>query len=194
MVGGVYFRQFSNNCWTQSIMYLRSLAPKMAQPLPPTHVTPGNDVSPSTINRLTTTGPNEAWRCRSAPFPPILFSPERKNVLRVGCLNLRGLKSNNNYLTKLLNELHIFAVSEHWLNTYDTYLIENAHDDFSAYCLCSKEATDDNHNSCAPRGSGGVALLWGKSLDHIVWPRVQLLPRTDTSQTLSTSLRNPLSS
>ncbi len=37
-----------------------SLAPNMAPPLSPTHVTPGNDVSPSTINRLTTSGPNEA--------------------------------------------------------------------------------------------------------------------------------------
>ncbi len=56
-------------------------------------------------------------------------------------------------------------------NIDDTYVIENAHEDFSAYCLCSKRATDDNHTSCAPsllRGSGGLALLWKKSLDHIV--------------------------
>ena len=58
--------------------------------------------------------------------------------LRVGCLNLRGLKSNSDYLKKILGRLDICGISEHWLHHYDLPLLSKVHSEFYAYSTCSK--------------------------------------------------------
>ena len=85
--------------------------------------------------------------------------------LRIGCLNLRGVKSNRIYLHNLLDKLDICAVSEHWLHSYELHLLQALHDEFYVFAACPAEVEDSVH--CVPRlirGAGGVALFWRKSL------------------------------
>ena len=80
--------------------------------------------------------------------------------LRVGCLNLRGLKSNSDYLKKILGRLDICGISEHWLHHYDLSLLSKVHSEFYAYSTCSKPEEDGLR--CTPRslrGNGGVSIL-----------------------------------
>ena len=55
------------------------------------------------------------------------------NKLRVGCLNVHGYKSNNDYIRKILQNFDIFGISEHRLHQYDLSLLQNAHADFDSF-------------------------------------------------------------
>ena len=74
--------------------------------------------------------------------------------MRIGCLNVRGLKGNSSY------------VSEHWLHDYE---LRNFHPDFNFYAIAAPQAEDNLY--CVPkhiRGHGGAAIAWRKSLDQYV--------------------------
>ncbi len=86
--------------------------------------------------------------------------------IRVGCFNVRGIKTNTNYTCKLLSELDVCAISEHWLHNYDLHQLQSLHKDFNAFSTCSP--TEEDTITCTPRfirGSGGVSILWRRSLD-----------------------------
>ena len=51
--------------------------------------------------------------------------------LRVGCLNVRGLKANTYYTHQLLDQHHIFGISEHWLQSYELQSLQTFHPDFN---------------------------------------------------------------
>lgn len=85
--------------------------------------------------------------------------------MRVGCLNVRGFKSNCDYCALLLKSLDILAISEHWLHNFDLKILQKAYPDFNAYATCHRE--EEDNLICAPRyihGNGGVAILWRKTL------------------------------
>ena len=87
--------------------------------------------------------------------------------LRVGCLNIRGLKTNTYYTHQLLDQHDIFAISEHWLHTYELQSLQALHPDFNF--LSSAPPAEEDDLYCRPRylrGHGGVAIAWRKSLDH----------------------------
>ena len=45
------------------------------------------------------------------------------HFFNVGCFNVRGYKSNHNYLYSILNKLDLCAVSEHWLQFRSTLIL-----------------------------------------------------------------------
>lgn len=80
--------------------------------------------------------------------------------LRVGCLNVRGIKSNHHYVNDLLDELDICAISEHWLHNYDLRYLKELNTKFNV--LSSAPPPIEDTVTCTPRyvrGSGGVAIF-----------------------------------
>ena len=89
--------------------------------------------------------------------------------LRVGCLNIRGLKANTYYTHQLLNQHDIFAISEYWLQIYELQSLQALHLDFNF--LSSAPPAEEDDLYCRPRylrGHGGVAIAWRKSLHQHV--------------------------
>ena len=109
---------------------------------------------------------------RSVCSPPCTVLPSTNSSaggvitkLRVGCLKLRGLKSNSDYLKMILGKLNICGISEHWLHHYGLSLLPKFYSEFFAYSTCSKPEEDVLR--CTPRslrGNGRVSILWHKSL------------------------------
>ena len=67
-----------------------------------------------------------------------------------------------------MDTLDICCISEHWLHSYDLYLLNNIHPDFHAWGIASPNEEDETY--CAPRfhkGHGGVAIFWGKNLYQV---------------------------
>ena len=70
---------------------------------------------------------------------------------------------------KLLADLDILAISEHWLHSYELHLLGLIHTNFNY--LASSPHPQEDSLTCTPRlirGSGGVAVLWRKSLHNQV--------------------------
>ncbi len=107
---------------------------------------------------------SEVW---VTPTATSLLTWVRGRALRYE--NVRGIKTNTNYTCKLLSELDVCAISEHWLHNYDLHQLQSLHKDFNAFSTCS--LTEEDPITCTPRfirGSGGVSILWRKSLDGVV--------------------------
>ena len=69
--------------------------------------------------------------------------------IRVGCYNVRGIKSNDDYTRILLNHLDVCAISEHWLHDYDLHQLQNLHADFEVFSTCSPPQ-EDGTITCTP--------------------------------------------
>ena len=65
--------------------------------------------------------------------------------IRVGCYNVRGIESNHDYARKLLNQLDVCAITEHWLHDYDLHHLRNLHADFNVFSTCSPPQEDTMH-------------------------------------------------
>ena len=61
--------------------------------------------------------------------------------IRVGCYNVRGIKSNDDY-TRKFTKLDVCAISEHWLHDYDLHQLQNLHADFNVFSTCSLPQED----------------------------------------------------
>ena len=87
-------------------------------------------------------------------------------------MNIRGFKSNHNYLHKLLDDLDVCAVSEHWLHSFNMHLLNKHHVDYNVYASPQSHIADEIDSvRLIPRyirGNGGVAIFWRKSIDHLV--------------------------
>jgi hypothetical protein len=68
-----------------------------------------------------------------------------------------------------MNSNNVIALQEHWLFQHEKNFLPEINKRFSAV---SKHVDDDNpiQPSHKPRGYGGVAWLWNKSLDRIIKP------------------------
>ena len=91
------------------------------------------------------------------------------SILNVCCLNIRGFKSNSDYLRTLLMSHDLLAISEHWLHDYDLHLLSSFSDNF--LCFSSTSPSREDPVWCRPnflRGQGGVAILFKKSLQNLV--------------------------
>ena len=88
------------------------------------------------------------------------------------CFNLRGILPNRAYLHHLCsNYKAIICLSEHWLHSFQSNIISNIHPDYLYDIECVPDCED--RNFCFPRnlrGHGGVAILWHRSLNHVVKP------------------------
>ena len=91
------------------------------------------------------------------------------SILNVCCLNIRGFKSNSDYLRTLLMSHDLLAISEHWLHDYDLHLLSSLSENF--LCFSSTSPSREDPVWCRPnflRGQGGVAILFKKSLQNLV--------------------------
>ena len=89
-------------------------------------------------------------------------------LLTIGCLNLRGFKSNTDYFRSILISHDVFAISEHWLHDYDLHLLNSFNSDYVFHSVCSPSTEDSVW--CRPRylrGHGGVAIAWRKALQNV---------------------------
>ena len=85
----------------------------------------------------------------------------RKTLIRVGCHNARGLKTNTAYIHACISNLDIFAISEHWLHSFELNQLAVFHPEFSFHA--TSHPTDEDTTYCIPcvvRGQGGVAIAW----------------------------------
>ena len=85
----------------------------------------------------------------------------RKYLIRVGCHNVRGLKTNTEYTYVGLTNLDICALSEHWFHSYGLNQLSTFHPEFSFHAV--SHPTDEDPVYCTPRitrGRGGVAIAW----------------------------------
>ena len=88
--------------------------------------------------------------------------------LRFGCHNIRGFHQNLLFVQSLLCDLDILAISKHWLHTPEFSHLSCLSSEF-CYDAKSHTPLDDVLSNHYSRGSGGVALVWRKSLDFLVF-------------------------
>ena len=89
--------------------------------------------------------------------------------LRCMSLNVEGLTGNLPYLLDCAKDYDFLFIQEHWLFSCNRNSISTAFPDYSNSIACT-----DNENPlsqhCLPRGWGGVAVLWKKSLNPFIRP------------------------
>ena len=79
--------------------------------------------------------------------------------------NATCVMSSASYAGKLLtNErIHIFGISEHWLDSSNLHFLQSIHKDYQSYDVIDR---DNYLPGRRPLGKGGVALKWHKSLNN----------------------------
>ena len=103
------------------------------------------------------------------PSAPSTGMDGRKSLIRVGCHNVRGLKTNTAYTHACISNIDIFVISEHWLHSFELNQLAVFHPEFNFYA--ASHPTDEDTTYCIPhtiRGQGGVAIAWRKSLNHLI--------------------------
>ena len=89
----------------------------------------------------------------------------KRMELRIGTFNVQNVKSNSLYLQKLLKEVDILCIQEHWLYCNEKQQLSKIDPNF----VCAAKSVDDNDSDLhriIGRGYGGVAILWRKSIDE----------------------------
>jgi endonuclease/exonuclease/phosphatase family metal-dependent hydrolase len=87
--------------------------------------------------------------------------------LKVTSFNCKNIKSSNICIEEIMKHSDIILLQEHWLFNYELPSLECIHPNLSA----AGKATDDENPIAAlqkPRGYGGVAILWNKTLDESI--------------------------
>ena len=81
--------------------------------------------------------------------------------------NATGVMSSASYAGKLLTSerIHIFGISEHWLNSSNLHFLQSIHKDYQSYGVIDR---DNYLPGRRPMGKGGVALMWHKSLNNSI--------------------------
>ena len=82
--------------------------------------------------------------------------------LRVACWNMRGYLSGIPYLKKLLTNVDILAISEHWLHSNRLGVLSEIVDSHCVFARASKYSSAEFFGS--RRGQGGVAIFWRKNI------------------------------
>ena len=93
----------------------------------------------------------------------------RNTTLKIGYLNTRGVQSNEAYISRLLSQLDITAIAEHWLHGYELSQLSSFHEDCNFHA--SSQSTEEDSVYCRPkllRVRGGVAIARKKPLDHLI--------------------------
>lgn len=73
-----------------------------------------------------------------APAPyvdPELDSSLGPLILKIGALNVKGIKFNLSFVHvyHFLNKLDVLCISEHWLHSYDLYILYDVHPNFVSW-------------------------------------------------------------
>ena len=84
------------------------------------------------------------------------------NQLKVACWNVRGYLSATPYLRKLLSQVDVLAISEHWLHSNRLNILNDISDTHCVFARSSVHSSAEFFGS--RRGQGGVAIFWRKNL------------------------------
>ena len=92
---------------------------------------------------------------------------ETPELLKIGTFNVKNIETNSVYINWLLKSCDILAIQEHWLFNFQLQEIEKM---FSSHSSYSKAVDDENPlpPTQKPRGYGGVAILYSKSMNFTV--------------------------
>ena len=83
------------------------------------------------------------------------------NNIRIACWNTRGYLSSIPYIKKLLNEVDVLAISEHWLHSNRLNILDEISDSHHVFARSSNASSAKFYGS--RRGQGGVAIFWPKN-------------------------------
>ena len=83
--------------------------------------------------------------------------------LRISSWNMRGITASEPYARKLLSENDICVFTEHHLFECELHKLHDLDKDY--YVYAKSGVTLDNDKMYTGRGSGGVAIIWRKSID-----------------------------
>ena len=82
--------------------------------------------------------------------------------LKVACWNIRGYLSSIPYIKKLLDNVDVLAISEHWLHCNKLSILNGISDTHHFFGRSSKSSSAEHYGF--GRGQGGVGLFWRKSI------------------------------
>ena len=82
--------------------------------------------------------------------------------LKIACWNMRGYLSGIPYIKKLLTEVDVLAISEHWLHSNRLGVLSEISDTHHAFARASKNSAAEFYGR--RRGQGGVAIYWRKTI------------------------------
>ena len=85
-----------------------------------------------------------------------------RNTLKLTCWNARGYLSSIPYLRKVLSEVDVLAVCEHWLHSNRLSILNDIVNSHYVFARASKASSDEAYGS--KRGQGGVAIFWWKDI------------------------------
>lgn len=81
-------------------------------------------------------------------------------------LIVKELKSSEEYVKELFNEVDFLAIQEHWLNPTELTLFSSVSEDVTYVAKSPMEADQIVRG----RPFGGVALLWHRRHQHVIFP------------------------
>jgi len=94
-------------------------------------------------------------------------------MLSAASCNIEGIRSNVILMDSLLNDFNIVAIQEHWLFQFESIFFTGKCADFNKDSIC--RSVDDKEPiglHQRPRGFGGVAFAWDRTLSH----RLTIIP------------------
>ena len=71
------------------------------------------------------------------------------------------------YAQEIASSCDLLLLQEHWLLGCQRELLHRSFDEWSNVNACIDDANPISQH-CLPRGWGGIAILWRKSLNHLV--------------------------
>ena len=85
------------------------------------------------------------------------------NSIRLTSFNIKGFHSNKLYFNKLLQKNDIILLQEHWLFNFEKEQLKQHDPDFVVF---TRHVDDQDQISpkCRPRGYGGIAMAYRKTL------------------------------
>ena len=82
--------------------------------------------------------------------------------IKTACWNARGYLSSIPYIKKLLSDVDVLAISEHWLHSNRLNILNDISDSHDVFSRSSNASASEFYGS--RRGQGGVAIFWRKSI------------------------------
>jgi exonuclease III len=99
--------------------------------------------------------------------PELLKTTMAHHDIKIACYNARGVMPSCRYIGDLLSRkrVDILCISEHWLFPEMLSFLDSIHIDYTGYGVSCK---DLDPIASHRRGKGGVAILFKKSIQHMV--------------------------
>jgi exonuclease III len=98
---------------------------------------------------------------------PLVGTDATHTEISIASLNIDNIKSNTEYLQKLLEQHPIVCIQEHWLFNFEKDLIGK----MLPNCRYAIKCSDDNDpisQMYKPKGMAGVAIIWREDYAHAI--------------------------